>query len=282
MHLVTLMDYSDRESLVLCKAWIALAKRHHENASITIFSQRDISSIRSFARRYTNVYFETLPISSEIRKIRNGCIHLPTQDLQLALWDRTRVLGIHKYIYLDADALIVGTLDDWWNIIDDKPYIAIPELLQEKEVPLLNAGVYSYSSRSNFITTKKLISQYYRDGSTVKIQAGQQGLINSYFQYIHYDFTHQSIGHEYNVLAKYSDIRQVSDGGIIIYSGSYPFAKKVLQYSGLVEKEWGSDWMWWGLPKRARIIHSFGVTGNKFWDLPECNTLWSYCCALVR
>lgn len=281
MHIVTIMDYKGTRAITMCKAWILLVKRFNPRAHITIFYTKNIDGIRSFASRYTSIDFRKLTISQRLLHITGGLTHHPVQELQLSVWNETEKLGINKYIYIDADALVLDSLAEWWSHIDDKPYIGIPERILPNGELLLNAGVYSYSSRNGFVTLNKLLGQYTRDNNEIRIQAGQQGLLNAYFQYIHYDFTHKTVGHEYNTLARFSNVIRADDQDIIIYSGRYPILKTIYRAILGRGKEWSAYWLWWNIPKRVKILHAFGVD-FKFWQLSECKSLWNYCKKAVR
>lgn len=281
MHIITVMDYTDTRSTIMCKAWIHFAKRFNPHARITVFHTKHIDEIRSFASGYPSVHFRTLSIPRRVRGLSGGFTHHPVQELQMGIWAQTQQLGIHRYIYTDADALIVGSLDQWWKHIDDKPYIGIYERRLADGTILLNAGVYSYSDTKGFVTVEKLLEQYRRDNKTIRFPAGQQGLLTSYFQHIRYHAASPIIGHEYNTIARYCSVRQADDRDIIIYSGTYPFWKSPARWFMGEEREWSADWLWWNKPKRVKILHAFGV-GFKFWELPECRPLWTYCQDIAR
>lgn len=270
------MDYTTEPGITMCKAWILLARRFNPRARITIFYTKPIDKIRSFASRYTSVHFRKLTIPRRVRHITEGFTHHPVQELQLSVWNETQNLGIYTYIYIDADAFILAPLYGWWKHIKDKPFIGVAERRLPNGGLQCNAGAYSYSSQDGFITLDKLLAQYQRDHNKIRFHAGQQGLLNAYFQYIHYDFTHKTIGHEYNTITKFCKVVRADDRAIVIYSGRYPIMKLI--YHRLVKraKEWSSFWLWWNTPKRVKILHAFGI-GFKFWELPECARLWLYC-----
>jgi hypothetical protein len=276
MQLITIMDYEDQNSITMCKSWIYLAKRYNPDSKICIFYYRDISTIRQFSSRYRNVSFIKLRFPSSLYQISRGHTHHPAQELQLTLWKQLESLHITKYIYIDADAFILSSLEAWWNVIDQQPYIAISETRRRSGELRLNAGVYSYSSKTSFITYNKLIKQYHDDGG-ILIEAGAQGLTDAYLRKIKYQYMHHNIGHEYNSLAKYCNIIRADDKNIVAYSGRYPFVKRALRMIFLRKRGFTEQWLWWGKPVRVKILHAFGGPGFKFWELPECRLLWNYC-----
>ena len=146
------MDYSDKISTCMCKAWIHFAKLHNPQATITIFHTKNIHEIRSFAKRFRNIFFRRMTISKRIKKVTGGFLHRPVQDLQLSLWEEINKIRLTKFIYIDADALVLGSLKNWWDVADEMPYIGIPERALPGGSVLLNAGIFSYSSKSEFVT----------------------------------------------------------------------------------------------------------------------------------
>jgi hypothetical protein len=282
MHIVTLMDYKSRNPVLMCKVWIYLAKRYNPHAKISIYYQHAIPDIYRFANHYHNISFYKLHFPAGIFQISNGHTHHPVQDLRLALWKHLERQGVTKFIYVDADAFILHSLADWWKIINKQPYIAVIEQRRGPGVFRLNAGVHSYSDEHGFVTYEKLLGQYHADGRRILVEAGEQGLIDAYFRRIHYDFTHPLIGHEYNTLAKYCKIYRVDDSDIEIYSGDYPLKKRITQIFSYKEKRFDDAWYWWNKPVRVKILHSFGGPGFRFWELPECHTLWKYLVYKIR
>lgn len=276
MHIVTIMNYKRGNPIIMCKAWIFFAKRFNPNATITIIHHDPISDIKLFASKYHGVQFIKLKKQDMRPRLTKGYTDHPAQELQLAIWRQTEKYGIHKYIYTDSDAFILGSLDTWWRHIDDKPYIAINEQVSPY-TPILNAGVYSYSNKSKFITYKKLLSQYRIDNNRIKIYWGCQGLINAYLKSIGYDYTHPIVDFTYNCIAKWSKVHTISDASIKITSGRFPLLRKIYIKLQGRDLEWWEKWAWWNKEKQVIILHAFGRKGFKFWELPECKLLWEYC-----
>ena len=277
MHLITNKDYEDHNSIIMCKSWIYLAKRYNPDAKISIFYYRYVSKIRQFSSRYRNISYIKLHFPTDLYQISGGHTHHPTQELQLALWRQLEQLRITKYIYVDADAFILSSLNDWWSTIDTKPFIAIAETRSKSGSLRLNAGVYSYSNKTSFLTYKRLLEQYRLDGNSIKVEAGAQGLIDAYFRNQHYSFTHPAIGHEYNTLAKYCQVKRIDDKEIVVFSGRFPITKKIFRILQLKRRDFCEKWLWWHKPVRVKILHAFGGPGFRFWELPECRILWNYC-----
>lgn len=279
MHLITMMNYREKNPLLMCKAWIYLAKRYNPEANISIFYHDNISEIRRFAKQYQRITFTKLHFPKGVNKLTQGMTHHPDQELRLSLWKQLEIMRITKFIYIDADAFILSPLTDWWSIIDSQPYIAIAECKMPSGFLRLNAGVHSYSDTTGLVSYEKLLMQYQRDGNRILVDTGEQGLIYSYFRSINYAFSHNKIGHEYNTLAKHCIVKKVDDSDIVVYSGNYPFMKKIYRISQFEKKDFVENWLWWGKQVRVKILHAFGGPGQgyKFWNLPECSLLWQYC-----
>lgn len=283
MHLITIMNYRARNTLNMCKSWIFLAKRFNPEAAIHIFFADDIPEIRKFAQRWQDITLVKLELPKDLTRLSRGHTHHPAQDLRLALWRQLETMRITKFIYVDADAFILDSLAPWWNIIDSKPYIAIPECQRSSGAPRLNAGVHSYCDTTGFITYRKLIHQYRTDGKRILIEAGEQGLVQAYFDRIRYTYTHPAIGHEYNSMAKYCRVIRADDKEIRVISGKFPIGKKISRIVTFKKKDFCENWLWWDRPVKVKILHAFGGPGPgfKFWELPECQTLWKHCLANI-
>jgi hypothetical protein len=276
MHIITIMNYKKAEEILMCKIWIYLAKRFNPNASITILFNTPIPEIKTYAERFSMIRFIKIKNDFVKKRLTHGYVAHPMQELQLAVWKVVELLHIKKFIYLDADAYILDSLKEWWDIIDSKPYIAISERLLDSRI-LFNCGIHSYSSTKRFITYKKLLTQYHADGNTIKIISGEQGLTNAYFRRIGYDCSHPLIGHQYNSIAKYCAVKKATDNEIIVYSGRYPLIEALKRFISDRGNFWWEDWLWWNKPKKVIILHAFGGESFKYWNLPECKKLWDYC-----
>jgi hypothetical protein len=281
MHIITTMNFKGENEIVMCKAWIYFAKRFNPDATITIIHHDAISDIQQFASTYHRIQFIKLSNKEMRPEMVNGYTDHPAQELKLAVWKQTGKNGIHKYIYVDSDAFILGSLDTWWSHINDKPYIAVHEQVSPY-TPVFNAGVYSYGSKSGFVTYEKLLSQYRADNNRIKIWAGDQGLINAYVRRIGYDYTHPLIDFTYNCIAKWCRIHTISDRSINIVSGRLPLIQRVYKKVHGRNREWWEQWAWWNREKQVIILHAFGRKGFKFWELPECRPLWDYCKTVVK
>ena len=264
----------------MCKIWIYLAKRFNPHANIKIFYKDKIDGIIQFGSRFSNIQFIQINCDDIVPYTKmNGCV-VPSQDLTLATWKWVEDNKLTRFICVEADAWILSPLDDFWSVIDSKPYIGVSERII-KDKPMLNSGVYSYSG-TDFVSYTKLIEQYNLDG-TIHYPFGDQWLTNAIFRRIDYDYTHPKIGFEYNCFALNCKVQKADDTDIIVnFGGGRPRRFKTLN-SGESKRIHRTMRMWMGYGRRkmrrAKILHSFYI---KFWELPECNQLWDYCSTKVK
>jgi len=277
LTLVTVMDYSKKNEIDMCKIWIYLAKRFNPSARIYIFycNKHRINKTIKYSLRYEGIKFIRLNTQNSYYLSHLKGDNTRSIKYKIPLWEQCASLKLHSYIYLDADAFILSPLNEWWDRIKIKPFIGIAERV-ENSVTLCNAGVYSYSNSTNFIAYDKLIQQYHHDGGTILLPTGDQGLINSYFKTIKYTYTDKTINYTYNCFAKRCITVAVNDKKIIIYSGLYPFWKRLRRRMKNIPVEWWEGWLWWNKPSKVKVLHAYGE-GLKFWELKECRALWNYC-----
>ena len=252
----------------MSKIWLYLVKRTNPQAKITVFHGKHIDVIKEFGSSFSGVTFSELDTHKVLPYMDTRGYTAPSQDLILAMYRQfEREQQPKKYIFAEADAWILGPLDEWWKAADEKPYIGIEERVMRNGHHLINTGTYSYNSL-NFLTYSKLLRQYQKD-KTISIPIGEQGLTNAYFKSIGYDCTHPRVGFEYNCYAAGCIIEKLDDDSIIIKSGDFTKNRKANKLG----------WKWWGHRRVVKILHAFHV---KFWDLPECQPLWDYCINKVK
>lgn len=281
MHIVTTMNFDGKNEIIMCKAWIYFAKRFNPNAVITIIHHDPIPEIKAYASSYAQIHFIRLTKKEMTPEMTRGHTDHPCQEIKLSVWKQTKKYSIRKFLYIDCDAFILGSLQPWWDRIDDKPFIAVNEQVAPYD-PIYNAGVFSYSSKNNFITYEKLYGQYRKDNNSIALHLGDQGLTNTYLRTIGYDYTHPDIDFTYNCIAKWSKTHMISDTDIVVTSGSFPLLRKLwIKFLGR-DLEWWEKWAWWNQNKKVTILHAFGRKGFKFWDLPECRALWEYSKAVTN
>lgn len=276
------MNYDFPEGIAMCKAWFYLMNRFNPQATIKVFYKDKISGIYEFGSRFPNVEFIELDYDGRFLthdKMRGHAV--PSQDLTLATWRWVEEHNFNKFICVEADAWVLAPLDEFWQIANEKPYIGISERVCE-DIPMVNAGVYSYNANDGFLSYTKLMEQYYHDGRPeqyyhdgfIRRALGDQWLVNACLRRSGYDFSHPKIGFEYNCIAMGSHIERVDDQDIIIH-----FGNKYKPKRGVAPK-FIRAWMGYSEPtRRAKILHSWY---KKFWELPECQKLWDYCIVKIN
>lgn len=262
MHIITVINYEEPKALTMSKIWLYLVRRFHPEAKLTVFTECHADRIAPAVRK-AGASLVALDLSGLISH-RNcfGFTH-PSQDLIFGIRRYIDgVPGFGKYIYVEPDAWILGDLSEWWQVADEKPYIAVIES-EHKWGRLFNTGTYSCRN-DGFVTYQALVEQHQRDRE-IKLPVGEQGLMNAYLRHKGYDGSHQKIGFEYNCWTVGMKTERVSDQEIVIVSGDLP------QHP--ISKVQSVGWRWFGMSKRVKILHSFFV---KFWELEECRRLWDY------
>jgi hypothetical protein len=265
MHIITLMDYHTEPYITMCKAWLYLASKNNPEAKITIYGFNFHPEILSYIKNFPKTKIVFMKKQNVFMGL-TGFTH-PSQNLQLSLWNYIPT----PCIYVDPDALILDSLQDWWSIILEKDFIAVSERKYDNQT-FFNYGVFSYS-RNNFITLTKMkravINNY------ISIPAGAQGILNMYFRLIKYDWSHPKIDYSYNCFTKNCQVKQINDKAIKVFPGRYSIFTKMFNRMMNGYNDWWEDWLWWNKKKRVKIVHAFG-DDFKFWKLPECKSLWSY------
>lgn len=269
MQLVTVMNYTDPQAIRMCLAWLRLARRAHPDAPILIYHRVSIPAVEAYARRFEGVELHRFT-GTEKEPDFPPCvidgvdtIGSPGYRIKFAMIDDLEQRGLERFVYVDADALILKPLDALWAALDDQPFVAVQENHDPRFGPVFNAGMFA-CSQPGFVGYDLLLDQYARDGNRILIPAGEQGLMNRYLQRIGYDFRHPAVGAEYNFLADRYRVEAASDAAIDVYDdpdGERP---------------------WWNEQRLApdvpvRILHGYAM--NKFWERPT--SLWWYCLSRI-
>ena len=154
MNIVTIMNYATASKLDsigvqngvnMCKIWIYLVKRSNPDANILILEgDNNSKEISEFASNYDNIKFSKLEGNVLKRSETKGRPHV-AQELFFKMWLNKDVKKLEKRFFVEADAFIIKPLDDWWDIIDEKPFMVVDEVYYGESIPTFNSGVYSYS-----------------------------------------------------------------------------------------------------------------------------------------
>jgi hypothetical protein len=272
--LVTVMNYSDPKEIAMCKGWIYLASRFCPHAQIIILHRDPIPDIASFAEK---VGATTAAMSTDWVPDPDGCgiYGRPAQRFKIGMWKWLVENKVDRFVFVDADAWIVGDISRLFAAADQKAFVATTEriLTQPDEGPtgpLLNTGSFSYVACDRFrITPETFLEELKKCGGKIVVPTGDQGLLWSLFNRIGYDWELPEIGPEYNTFANGISIEKLGDE-IVVRAAEKPPVD--------VEK-WVKMWIGWGNPEQARIVHA--ISGYKWWTLPETEPLWNYVMAEV-
>lgn len=271
MNIVTLMNYEDERRVLMCKMWLYLVRRFHPEANVTVLHHDRFEGIRSFAERTGARALRTdltdIPSAAAWTKASPGT-ECPWMDLTISVWRMYGRAGLTRFLFVEADAFVLGDLSSFWKLSEEKPFIGIAERARWGEIaPYMNMGVYAYNSTDGFLTYEKLFRYWRRCGYRVPYPVGDQGLVNGYFKEIGYSPFHPNVGIEYNCLAANCRVKSANDDGIEVRSGPVP-----------VNGEAGAEfpgYIGWGLDLRVKILHAFGPSW-KLWKVPTATALWEY------
>jgi len=270
--IATVMNYDDPAGVAMCKGWLYLARRFNPHAKLIVFHHDKIGQVKEFGKRLGDVEFERIDVGKIMPHTQFVGHAPPSQDMTIGAWVRVEEMGLGKFLFAEADAWILGSLEDWWHTADQKPYISVIEQHNFHGADFFNAGTYSYNSKEGFVTYRKMMEQYEADGNRIAISLGDQGLLNAYFRRIGYDWSHPRIGVEYNAWARNCRVIRADDSEIRVMIGTKPVPRNE-------DENWIVDWAGWNCGRQARILHAFWR--HKFWNLPECGPLWHYVRAKV-
>jgi hypothetical protein len=205
MDLVTLMDYADPNGIRMCAAWLRFARRTHPEARIHVFHHVPIPALRAYAETLGGVRFLALDDLAAVPRFRPcivdgvdtvGAGHL----VKFAMFAALSRFGLRRFLFVDADAFVLGSLAPWWERIDERPFIAVRERVHPRYGPVFNSGVYSVSD-PDLLGYDALLAQYRADGERILLPVGEQGLMNRVCQTRGIDWEHPAIGTAYNFLA---------------------------------------------------------------------------------
>ena len=199
MKLITLMDYEDPAKVLMCKGWLFLARRFNPHTAITVLhGRKDITGIERFAKdRIGNVSFAKLDLDAILPKEKMNGHVFPSQDLTFARWVTLERLGYDKYIFVEADAMVLADLEPWRRVMYEKPFIAVKEDDREGP-PYFNIGVFSHNAPRPFFTYEKLMREYRLQGDSIPISTGDQALANLVAWRDGYDAFHPKIDVTWN------------------------------------------------------------------------------------
>ncbi len=199
MKIVTIMnyDFSDRHNVIMALMWIRSVHKYRCGAEILILSNKELPGfLKSYFLEFDGVSFE---------------IHESLPNLHHNIGFKLHILCNlnFPFIFLDADLVVLKSLSYLFDKQNDKPWVGINH---QKNIPghtgemlCLNSGVQIVSNPS-FYDFDRIMSAEKRNKDMCKTPGWDQRYIQIYFNEIGYDYTHPSIGTEWNACAKYTTL----------------------------------------------------------------------------
>lgn len=266
---VTIMNYPEGSiEEAMCKGWLYLIRRSNPGVPVVVFHERPTPELRAFApwARFERLSAEgVLNRSSAVGRVCEG------MEYKLALWKSVGDVVRGPFVFLDADAWVLGPIDTLIEIAPTKSFAALEEGVYSLGPAFgktfgpprkhMNSGVFTCSG-DGLITYGALVDQYARDGG-INWLTGDQGILNAYFDRIGYDWSHPSLDFTWNCMAWTAMTIRADDEKIEVVSGDRPNPKPVMS----------PNWSWFGRRSLVNILHAFW---KKFWELPEMGYLWDY------
>ena len=207
MKIVTIFNYPDEQHFnIMCCTWIRQVKRYCHDSEIMILSSNNLpSTITTFMEKYTGIEVVIGDHNSTISFEGHPDCVKATHNVLFKLWNLCKIY--EPFIFIDADAFILKDYDDLLSASKDKPLIGvnhqnIPGETDMLPEPVMNSGVMLVSD-PRILDWDDIISILMRDRG-FRYPGTDQSLLNSYLKESNYDYTHESVGFEWNSWAKYT------------------------------------------------------------------------------
>jgi hypothetical protein len=191
--------------------WMDAVQKHHPDAAITVLAVRALpeSLGRHFAS-FGNVRIVIGPYAPDARVLRTP--HA-THNVFFKLFQLSRL--DEPAIYLDADAVVLSSLEPLWALRLEKPWIGINHQLNipghTGARPFLNSGVQVIGEPS-FYDYDRILACARAHAFTFDVPGSDQACLWTYFRDIGYDYTHPAAGAEWNACAGFVDLTPEQDG----------------------------------------------------------------------
>lgn len=213
MHIVTVMNYTfdDERLLVMCMMWMDSVQRLNPGARVTVLSARPLPGrLAAHFRGFGNVAVEVRPYDRAAKVLRSP------HAMHNIFFKLHHLCGMGEpFIYLDADAIALSSLEFLWQRRHDKPWIGIDHQRRipghTGDEPFLNSGVQVVGDPA-FCDYSELIGTARECGFRWSVPGTDQALLNAHFRRIGYDYTHPQISAEWNACAGFVELRQDAHG----------------------------------------------------------------------
>lgn len=263
--LTTIMDYQDRPNVLMCKAWIVRAKKHCPDWDIVIVHSGDIPEIMGFASALGGIRFEKYDVTrNEIRRELCGKFGSNAQNYKIPFIRHVHDAEWPPFVFLDADAMLCGGIEDLFDAVKDKPFVATTEHAPEwmKGLKVVNTGVFAYRPESRLISYERLLAEWNSFGRILKYPTGEQGIIIPLFAKEGYSWEHPKVGPEFNVIGNAADFSMVGGEPVV----------KILKSPPPDTIDWIGLWTGWGSTKEAKVVHA--ISQFKWWSFQHLDSMW--------
>lgn len=227
MNIVTLMDYDwgvDNYS-IMCLAWIKQAKQWlSKEDTVIILTTKVLPNFLEEEMKNS----KTALFRQQIIQYIDFCIPFVPQKYTEMILNKLNIMTKlnFPYLFVDADAMIVGDLNELNEVFESKMPIAaidhekdIPEHTYELP-PFINSGVIAINDpKGEFFNWDYLMKFAFDNNFSFRfpqindiIPGNDQALIQRYCFIRNYDYHHPKMGTEYNTCA-FRIIRTFKDSG---------------------------------------------------------------------
>lgn len=213
MNLVTVMnyDFSDVRPLLMCRMWMDSVQRCDPGAAITVLVSRPLpAALQGHFDRFGNVRVVAGGYDPAAR-VPRGPIAMHNIFFKLYQLGRLR----EPFLYLDADVVVLDSLAPVWACRHDKPWIGIDHQRdipgQTGGTPFLNSGVQLVGD-PDFYAYDRILACAREHRFRFRVPGTDQACLWTYFRSIGYDYTHPSVGSEWNACAGYVAVSRAVDG----------------------------------------------------------------------
>ena len=213
MNLITIMnyDFADVRRLVMCRSWMDSVQRCDPGAAITVLVTRPLPpALQSHFDHYGNVQVVVGEYDPSVR-IPHGPFAIHNVFFKLYQLSRLR----EPFLFLDADIVVLDSLVPLWECRREKPWIGVDHQLN---IPghtgrerFLNSGVQLVGD-PDFYDYGRILDCAREHNFRFLVPGTDQACLWTYFRSIGYDYTHPSVGSEWNACAGYVALSRDAGG----------------------------------------------------------------------
>lgn len=213
MNIVTVMNYadSDHRSLLMCRIWMEAVQRCAPGASITVLCAQPLPArLQEAFAHSVNVRVVIACYDPDVRLPRAP---LAMHNIFFKLYQLSCIR--EPFLYLDADTVVLDSLEPLWQYRHDKPWIGIdhqPNIPGHTGLtPFLNSGVQLVGDPC-FYNYQRILACAREHRFRFQVPGTDQACLWTYFQSTGYDYTHPAVGPEWNACAGTVAVSRDADG----------------------------------------------------------------------